>query len=230
MQSPRTRFRQRTKVEQAVQDILEGAAAQAWVRVQIEEETQATYKQAQRGRPGKDTKYQKQTATRFNLTCTIDQQQQAEDAATDGVFPLITNDRELSAEQLLRAYKRQPLIEKRFSQFKSDFQVAPVYLEEISRIHALLCVYFFALTVQALLEREIRRAMAAEHIEALPLYPEERTCRAPTTRRILDVFENIQRHRLHGDEPLTFVTQLSPLQKELLRLLGIPEANYRPRD
>jgi hypothetical protein len=28
-------------------------------------------------------------------------------------FPLITNDREMDAEQLLRVYKRQPLIERR---------------------------------------------------------------------------------------------------------------------
>jgi hypothetical protein len=37
------------------------------------------------------------------------------------VFPLLTNDRSFDAEQVLRAYKRQPLIEKRFSQFKTDF-------------------------------------------------------------------------------------------------------------
>jgi hypothetical protein len=31
------------------------------------------------------------------------------------VFPLISNAWELTAEELLRAYKRQPIIEKRFS-------------------------------------------------------------------------------------------------------------------
>jgi hypothetical protein len=39
----------------------------------------------------------------------------------------------MTAEEVLRAYKRQPVIEKRFSQFKSDFHVAPLYLKEVSR-------------------------------------------------------------------------------------------------
>ena len=34
-----------------------------------------------------------------------------------------------------------------------DFAVAPVYLKKVSRIQGLLCVYFFALLVQALLGR-----------------------------------------------------------------------------
>ena len=78
----------------------------------------------------------------------------------DGVFPLLTNDRTFDAEQVLRAYKRQPLIEKRFSQFKTDFAVAPVYLKNVARIQGLLAVYFLVLLVQTLLERELRRAMA----------------------------------------------------------------------
>jgi hypothetical protein len=31
----------------------------------------------------------------------------------------------MTAEEVLRAYKRQPFVEKRFSQFKSDYHVAP---------------------------------------------------------------------------------------------------------
>ena len=48
--------------------------------------------------------------------------------------------------------------------------------------------------MQTLLERELRRAMEAEEIESLPFYPEQRECRRPTTRRLLDIFEPIQRH------------------------------------
>lgn len=80
----------------------------------------------------------------------------------DGVFPLLTNDRQLSAEEVPRAYKRQPMIEKRFSQLKTDFAVAPVYLKDVARIQGLLAVYFFVLLVQTLLERELRRAMVKE--------------------------------------------------------------------
>ena len=102
----------------------------------------------------------------------------------------------MSAKELLLAYKGQPMIEKRFAQLKTDFAVAPVYLKEVSRIQALLCVYFLALLVESLLERELRRAMESEGIESLPLYPEGRACRRPTARKVIDLFEDVQRHEL----------------------------------
>jgi transposase len=152
----------------------------------------------------------------------------AEEQLTDGIFPLVTNDRGLAEMELLLAYKRQPPIEKRFAQLKTDYEVAPVYLKEASRIQALLCVYFLAQLVQALLERELRRAMEREELDSLPLYPEGRPCRRPTTRKLIDLFEPVQRHTLtvRGQESTTFVTTLTPLQRQILKLLGIPANTY----
>ncbi len=125
--------------------------------------------------------------------------------------------------------KDQPVIEKRFSQLKSDFRVAPVYLKEVSRIRALLCVYFLVLLVEALLERELRQAMQRENLDSLPLYPEERPCRRPTARRVIDLFDDIHRHTLHSSKrtPTVFVTELTDLQRRILKLLGIPTTDYR---
>lgn len=108
-------------------------------------------------------------STRFALRYQIDHARIAEDQQCDGVFPLVTNVLELSERAVLLVYKRQPVIEKRFSQLKSDFRVAPVYLKEVSRIQALLCVYFLVLLVEALLERELRQAMQRENLDSLPL-------------------------------------------------------------
>src|SRR5208283_1946528 len=70
------------------------------------------------------------------------------------------------------------------------------FLKDVGRIEALLAVYFLALLLEALIERELRQAMDRAGIEALPLYPEGRPCRCPTTRRVIDLFEPIQRHTL----------------------------------
>jgi transposase len=170
----------------------------------------------------------KKVATRFDLAYRIDDARVAADATGDGVFPLVTNVTELSELELLHAYKRQPAIEKRFSQLKTDFEVAPVYLKAVHRIQALLCVYFFALLVEALLERELRQAMRQSEIEALPMYPEGRACRWPTTRRVMDLFESVQRHALvHGQRPAeVLITELTRLQRKLLRLLGLSAKDY----
>jgi transposase len=165
----------------------------------------------------------KKTNTRFELAYHIDNARLASETCGDGVFPLITNDGSLSELEMLLAYKSQPALEKRFSHLKTDFEVAPVYLKEASRIQALLCVYFLALLTESLLERELRRAMDRAAIESLPLYPEGRKCRRPTAHRLIELFDDMQRHSLRvGRRPLVvFTTELSRLQRRLLRLLDM---------
>jgi hypothetical protein len=77
--------------------------------------------------------------------------------------------------------------------------------------------------VEALLERELRRAMARHEVESLPMYPEGRACRCPTTPRLIEVFENVQRHRLVVGKkpPVEMTTRLSRLQRRILKLLGM---------
>ena len=70
--------------------------------------------------------------------------------------------------------------------------------------------------------------MVRTKVESLRLYPEGRACRYPTVRRLIEVFEDVHRHRLEGGtEPaVVFTTELSPLQRKILRLLGIPRSAY----
>lgn len=229
--SPRTRFRRRDKVAAAVDAILDAQGARDFLRVEIEEQQREEYRQASRGRPAKNTKYTRHVQTRFQVTWEVDSTQLEIAAASDGVFPLITNLHDWKAEDVLKAYKRQPIIEKRFSQLKTDFCVAPVYLKSVTRIVGLLAIYFFALMVQALLERELRRAMAAQDIQSLPLYPEGRACARPTTRRVLDVFEPIARHTIStvgSDDSEVFTTELAPIHRMILDLLGMTTTDYHP--
>ena len=224
--SPRTRYRERAKVAEAVEVLLRDDGVEGLVAVTIEEQTTERYRQERRGRPGPATRYVKHEETRFALSWRLVHDRLAEETRCDGIFPLITNVTTLSERELLLAYKQQPRIETRFAQLKTDFVVAPVYLKETSRIQALLCVYFFALLVEALLERELRRAMDGAGIESLPLYPEGRARRRPTARRVIDVFEDMQRHELtDGEHPaVVFSTELTRLQQRVLRLLGMPRA------
>jgi transposase len=223
LSSPRTRFRQEAKVAGAVQEILRARGAENWIVTEIKERTEERYRQDRRGRPNDQTRYLRETSARFELAYHIDHERLIAETAGDGVFPLITNDDSLSDLEILLAYKSQPALEKRFSHLKTDFEVAPVYLKETSRIQALLCVYFLVLLAESLLERELRRAMDREAIESLPLYPESRKCRHPTARRLIELFEDVQRHSLQvGRRPaVVFTTQLSRLQLRVLRLLGM---------
>jgi transposase len=224
--SPRTRYRQRAKIEEAVAEILQELGTAKWFTITIEEREHETFRQEGRGRPTERTRYVREAKTSFELNSRVEYELLAAEVACDGFFPLITNELSVTERDLLLAYKGQPALERRFAQLKTDFEVAPVYLQEVSRIGALLCVYFFVLLVEALLERELRRAMARTDLDSLPLYPEGRACRRPTARRVIDVFEEVQRHELRaeGQAVVSFTTDLTPLQRKVLRLLGMPKA------
>jgi transposase len=172
---------------------------------------------------------QRNTKRRWRLRWQVDDDAVAYDHQSDGMYPLLTNDKTLTARQVLEAHKRQPTIEKRFEQAKTVFEIAPVFLKNEGRIEALFFLYFVALLVQALIERELRQAMEKKGLEDLPLYPEERANRRPTAEQILRLFSLAEQHVLvsNGDIVKAFDPELTELQCEVLRLLGVPETVYR---
>ena len=73
--------------------------------------------------------------------------------------------------------------------------------------------------------------MKRQAIEQLPLYPEQRQCVHPTTEQVLRLFSLAQRHTLidGASSPVqVFDAALTELQRQVLTLLGVPLAAYRP--
>jgi transposase len=185
-------------------------------------------KQARRGRPGPDTAYRKITRHSYDIEWRIDQKAVDFDRNSDGIFPLLTNDQNLSPAEVLQAYKGQPTIEKRSEQLKTVHEIAPVLLKNPGRIEAFFTVYFLALLVQSLIERHLRLAMQREQIAHLPLYAEQRQCRRPTTEQILRLFGLLERHTLQRGLKTTqvFNPDLTPLQRQVLGLLDMPSSAF----
>ncbi len=92
----------------------------------------------------------------------------------------------------------------------------------------MLFLHLVALLVHALIEREIRRRMEARGTKRIPLYPEQRNCKAPSTARVLQVFDGLQRHLLYKDaEPIQrFDPELTDLHRKILRLLGVAHKSF----
>lgn len=238
--SPRTRFRDRERVKQASDEILAELRVAEVLNVQIHETRELSYRQKGRGRPSAKTEYRRESKSRFDLTWKIDQKRWREAATDDGIFPLLTNDRSLSPREVLEAYKRQPKIEKRFAQLKSDFDIAPIFLKTPERVLGLFTVYFLALLVQSLIERELRNALQSQsqqddgsddNSQAIDIYPEGRCTKRPTARRVIDTLEPLQRYEIrHGkkgaEEPQQLSDELNDVQRRLLKLLRIPPQSY----
>lgn len=225
----RPRLRTQARIRERVDQILERSKVARYLRVDIDAESQHEYRQLGPGRPSAKTQYRRKTTRRWRLRWALDEERIAYDRKSDGMYPLLSNDRSLSPQQLLEAHKRQPTIEKRFEQTKTVFEIAPVLLKNPGRVEALFFLYFLALLVQALLERELRRAMQHHDIDSLPLYPEERTTQHPTAEQILRLYGLLERHDLLAAHTVvrSFEPQLTPLQQQVLDLLKVPRSVYR---
>jgi len=55
--SPRTRYRERAKVSEAVEAVLRECEVAGWITVEVSNRTAATYRQERRGRPGEKTRW-----------------------------------------------------------------------------------------------------------------------------------------------------------------------------
>jgi transposase len=228
--SPKTRMKTVVAIEHEARQLLDTEGAARWVTFEIEETTDVRHRQETRGRPGANTRYRKIETTKHRIRFSVNEGVVAEDACSDGCWPLITCNRSLTARGVLEAYKHQPSLEHRHAQLKGDQLVAPMFLHDPARIEGLMTCHFIALMVQALIERDIRHAMASANLKELPLYPEGRDCSAPSAPRIFEIFTGLARQHLIGADDAvlqTFSPELTNLQQIVLDLLDVPKLSYR---
>jgi Domain of unknown function (DUF4277) len=96
------------------------------------------------------------------LSWSFDQAALDREAATDGWYGLLTNltPDQADAAEILRRYKGQEVVERRYGAFKGPLGVAPMFLKDNRRITALISVICLALLVFCLVERAVRKAIA----------------------------------------------------------------------
>lgn len=142
------------------------------------------------------------------------------EAATDGWYALMTNldPTEADAAEVLRRYKGQEVVERRYGDFKGPLAVAPIFLKSNRRIAALLTVICLALLIFSLVERAVRHAIAPQ-TTMLGLYPERRPAR-PTGRTVFAALVSMRLIPAARGTP-AIVPQPNDIQLRLLRLLKI---------
>lgn len=198
-------------------------AAGTFLRVTLQERRTTERVQVGRGRPGPHTRYKEVERVCYQLQWQRDEAEIARAQRTDGLFPL-TDNTGLDPVEVLRTYKHQPYLEKRFSTKKSVLNVAPVFLKTPSRIEAMLCLYFIALMLVSLIERRIRLDMKKARIERLPLRPGRMQTKAPTWRTIMDSFHGVHLATIErsGRVIQTTLKGLTALRQQVLALLKVP--------
>lgn len=216
----------RKQIEKAISTACKGAGDLICVEI-IEERTTQRVKKGP-GRPGPNSKYKERVDVIYHLQWHRNEETIERASKTDGIFPLITNANAPAAE-ILQTYKKQPFIEKRFYTKKSILEVVPVFLKKNERIEAMLFLYFIALMIVSLIERNIRQQMTEEQIESLPTLPTGLKTKAPTWGNIRYFFRHIHLAIITKGEKIlhSAVKGVTELHNLLLKLLKVPSSVYR---
>jgi transposase len=161
----------------------------------------------------------------FALTWQIDATELERVKELEGVFVLKTNlsKRKHTIAKVLSKYREQSKVEKRFHHLKGPLAVTPMFLQNPKRIAGLLIILMWALTVLALMERQVRKNLKGQPMYGL--YPENRPSPAPTGPKLLEKFATLSIVIVHDKAGTQRrLAQLSTQQREILRLLDLPDA------
>jgi transposase len=128
------------------------------------------------------------------------------DLELDGKLVLISNVRDMTAEELVARYKDLADIERGFRVVKGQLEIAPVYHRLPDRIRAHTFICFLALVIQRVMRFRLRRS-------GLNVSPEELLYRLRT----------VQRHnvRLATGTNLTGISAMTPEQRALFEAIGV---------
>lgn len=72
----------------------------------------------------------------------------------------------------------------------------PCISQKPQRVIAYLHIHVMTLMVATLIERQLRIGMRRNSINSIPIYPEERPCKYPTTFDIVRLFKGIERYEV----------------------------------
>lgn len=218
-------LKSKSQIEKAIAKACKGAGD--FVKVEIIEEKITVKVKIGPGRPGPNTKYEEQDQVSYHIQWHRDEKAIKRASKSDGIFSLITN-ASLPAAEILQIYKKQPFLEKRFYTKKSVLEVAPMFLKNNERIEAMLFLYFIALMIVSLIERNVRRQMIEKEIESLPILPARMKTKAPTWNNICFFFRNVHLALITKGEQIlrSTVKGVTQLHRLLLKLLKVPFSVY----
>lgn len=223
--------------EVALQSAAEAILTQHRVRglltYRFEQQVEQKVKFVGRGRGGANRPQQVSERVRYQIT-TIERN---EEAIAQVVFTLgwrayATNapQERLSLVKAVQEYRHEYYIERGFGRLKgAPLSIAPLFVKRDDQVTGMTHLLSVALRVLTLLEFVVRRSLKQQEATLAGLYKDNprRATATPTAERLLQAFVPITLTQVQlPEQTIRHVTPLTPVQKQILGLLGLPADLY----
>jgi len=196
-------------------------------------ESQQTVKFVGRGRGGANRQQQVSERVRYQITMvTRNEEAIANLVSTLGWRAYATNapQERLRLENAVREYRHEYHIERGFGRLKgAPLSIAPLFVKRDDQVVGMTHLLSVALRVLSLMEFVVRRSLQQQGATLAGLYKDNprRATATPTAERLLQAFVPITCTQVQlPDQLVRHVTPLTPVQEQILRLLGLPADLY----
>ncbi len=198
-----------------------------------ERESEQAVKFVGRGRGGANRPQQVSERVRYQITA-VERNEEAiaQLVSTLGWRAYASNASKarLSLENAVREYRHEYHIEQGFGRLKgAPLSIAPMFVKRDDQVTGLTHLLSVALRVLTLLEFVVRRSLQQQRATLAGLYKDNprRATATPTAERLLQAFVPITLTQVQlPDQTIRHVTPLTPVQEQILRLLGFPADLY----
>lgn len=182
-----------------------------------------------RGRGGANRSQQVIERVRYQITA-VERNEEAiaQLVSTLGWRPYATNAPTpgLSLEQAVQQYRHEYHIERGFGRLKgAPLSIAPMFVQREDQVSGLTRLLSVAVRILTLLEFVVRRSLQQQGATLVGLYKDNprKATATPTAERLLQAFVPITLTQVQLPEQFVcHVTPLTPLQQQILALLGLP--------
>ena len=226
------RLKTEAAIDKACQAILKKYKTQSLFEYTLINDPVVTYKNKKRGRPSASKPVEKVAVVqdRFCIDLRFDESAFNRAASQAGYYPLVTNKPsfQLSVSEAMMAHKNQYKVEHTYRRSKSGYHLEPIYLHTPERIEAYLFLFKIALQVVVLIERSARMKIQERDKGLDDFMPNQKDYRTPRSEYLLQKFEHVVSGtvQLPDGNEYGFISELTPLQCDILSLLDVPEHCY----
>ena len=217
----------------AVEAVLTKHRVTGLLTYRFERQVEQELKFVGRGRGGTNRPQQVRERVRYQITA-VERNQEAiaQLVSTLGWRAYATNapQKRLSLEQAVRDYRHEYHIEHGFGRLKgAPLSIAPLFVKRDDQVIGLTHLLSVALRVLSLMEFVVRRWLKQQHTTLLGLSKDNprRATAMPTAERLLQAFVPLTLTQVQLPEQIIYhVTPLTPVQQQILALLGLPADLY----
>ena len=219
-------------IENACEAILKKYGTRNIFNYSLVNEPKTVWKNAKKGRPGKNKKPEKiaEHIDNWRIDLEFDRETYEKEQSLCGYYPLITNkpEEDLSIEDAMMAHKNQHKVEHINRRAKSGHSLEPIYLHTPERIESYLFLFKIALQIVVLLERTARQNIEKREKGLDDFMPNRKDVRNPKAEYLLAEFEFVVKGEipLPGGNYSGFVSKLTDLQIEILEILEVPASCF----